>query len=57
MATFEADDLTSIFYIKPLKFETHFCLIPDHIENKYLMITAYMDCDYFTVKFHASSPM
>lgn len=57
MATFEADDLKSIFYIKPLKFETYFYLIPDHIENKYLMITAYMSCNYFTFKFHASSPM
>lgn len=57
MATFEADNLNSIFYIKPLKFKMYFYLIPGHIKNKYLMITAYMGCDYFTFKFHASSPM
>lgn len=28
-----------------------------HAENKYLMITAYMGCDYFPFKFHVSSPM
>lgn len=52
MATFEADDIKSIFYIKSLKFEMYFYLIPDHIDNKYLMITTYMDCDNFTFKFH-----